>query len=76
MKHIQVIIWKNKVVKSADDISKLSIKIESKSGTVNSSFKLKFIFNIMRMMQKSNDWNMVYKNHWKENGWLDKNRPW
>lgn len=58
------------------DISQLSMKVESKVGKISPNFKLKFIFNIMRMMQKSNDWNMVDKNHWKENGWLDKKRPW
>lgn len=26
----------------------------------------------MRMMQKSNDWNMADKNYWQENGWLGK----
>jgi len=30
----------------------------------------------MRSMQKSNNWNEVDKNYWKENGWLDKKRPW
>lgn len=59
-----------------DDISKLSIKVESKVGKVEPNFKLKFIFNLMRMMQKSNDWNMTDQNYWKENGWLDKKRPW
>ena len=58
------------------DISKLAMKVESKVGKISSNFKIKFMFNIMRMMQKSNDWNMVDQNHWKENGWLDKERPW
>ena len=58
------------------DISKLVMKVESKVGKTGVDFKLKFIFNIMGMMQKSNDWNMVDHNYWKENGWLDKERPW
>lgn len=59
-----------------DDVSKLSKKVESKVGKPRSNFRLQFIFNIMRMMQKSNDWNMIDQNHWKKNGWLDKERPW
>ena len=58
------------------DISKLSKKIESKVGKETSNVKLKFMFNIMRMIQKSNDWNVLDQNHWRKNGWLDKNRPW
>jgi len=67
----------NKMKESIEkDISKLGIKAESKVGKKTSNFRLKFMFNIMRMMQKSNDWNELDKNHWKENGWLGKNRPW
>lgn len=31
---------------------------------------------MMRMAQKSNDWNMTDRDYWEENGWFDKNRPW
>ena len=58
------------------DISKLSIKVKAKAQRAKPGFRLKFMFNIMRMMQKSNDWNMVDHNYWKENGWLDKESPW
>jgi multimeric flavodoxin WrbA len=58
------------------DSSKLSLKVKSKVGKVRPTLKLKFIFNIMRMMQKSNDWNVADHNYWKNNGWLDKKRPW
>lgn len=60
----------------AHDISKLSIKVETKVGKIGPDFRLKSMFNIMRMMQKSNGWNMIDQNYWKENGWLDKERPW
>lgn len=58
------------------DTSKISVKAKAKVGKTSPNFRLKFMFTIMRMMQKSNDWNMVDKNYWKENGWLDKKRPW
>jgi multimeric flavodoxin WrbA len=60
----------------AKDTSKFSIKVKAKVGNVSPNFRLKFMFTIMRTMQKSNGWNMVDKNYWKENGWLDKKRPW
>lgn len=60
----------------AKDISKLSVKANAKVGKASPNFRLKFMFNIMRKMQKSNDWNMVDKNYWKENGWLENKRPW
>ena len=59
-----------------DDTYYLSREIESKVGKVSPSLKLRFTFNIMRMMQKRNVWNLVDRNHWENNGWLDKNRPW
>ncbi|HHY13210.1 MAG TPA: NAD(P)H-dependent oxidoreductase [Thermoanaerobacterales bacterium] len=58
------------------DTSILAKKIEGKLGKVRVGLKLKSTFNIMRMIQKSNNWNMVDKNYWQENGWLDKRRPW
>lgn len=60
----------------AQDSSKLSMRVEAKVGKVSPDFRLKFMFTIMRMMQKSNNWNMIDQNYWKENGWLDKKRPW
>lgn len=66
-----------KIKKSIEkDISQLSKKMEAKIGKASPGFKLKFIFNMMRMMQKSNDWNMTDKNYWQEKGWLGKKRPW
>ena len=39
--------------------------------------KTRFIFNMMRMMQKSG-WGSspVEKEYWEQNGWLEKKRPW
>lgn len=58
------------------DTSKIATKAETKVGNTKPSFRLKFMFNIMRMMQKANTWSKVDRDYWKENGWLDKNRPW
>lgn len=79
-KNVNASNWKmvpQKIKNSIEkDISKLSIKAEKKVGKANPNFKLKFMFHIMRMMQKSNNWNMVDQSHWREQGWLDKKRPW
>lgn len=58
------------------DISKLAGKVRANIGKARPGIKLKFMFNIMRMAQKSNDWNMTDRNHWEEKGWLEKDRPW
>ena len=38
--------------------------------------KLRFMFAMMRLSQKANTWNKIDKNHWEENCWLGKERPW
>lgn len=58
------------------DTSSLAQKLEGKIGKVRPGLRLKFIFNMMRMMQKSNNWNMTDRNYWKQNGWLGGERPW
>lgn len=58
------------------DVNNIAIKVRNKIGNTKSSFKLKFIFMIMRMAQKSNDWNITDRNYWEGNGWLNKERPW
>ena len=59
-----------------EDTSKLSNKVDKSLENVRPSLKLKFMFSVMRKMQKSNDWNKTDRNYWEENGWLDKERPW
>ena len=67
----------NKTKESIDKgTTKLSRKVEANIGKVRPGLRLRFLFTIMRLMQKSNNWNEVDKNYWKENGWLDKKRPW
>lgn len=58
------------------DTSRLSMKIEERLGKTSPNFKLKLVFNIMRISQRRNNWNPLDKKHWEENGWLDKKRPW
>ncbi|MCH5260325.1 MAG: NAD(P)H-dependent oxidoreductase [Lachnospiraceae bacterium] len=50
-------------------------KIASRNGKVNPGLKTKGMFYIMRMMQK-NGWNSRDVEYWKEQGWIEKNRPW
>ena len=58
------------------DIEKLENKISNKRN-VYVGFKTKFMFGIMRMMQKKGLGSSPEdKEYWKENGWLDKKRPW
>lgn len=59
-----------------EDTNKLAVKIQSKTKNIRVNFKLKFMFMIMRMMQKTNDWNVTDRNYWEKNGWLGKERPW
>lgn len=63
---------KNKIKK---DIAKLANTIQNAKPHVG--IKTRFMFNIMRMMQIK-DWGSgeTEKEYWKQNGWLDKKRPW
>lgn len=58
------------------DVNNIAIKVRNKIGNTKSSLKLKFMFMIMRIAQKSNDWNITDRNYWEQNGWLNKERPW
>ena len=66
-------ITKEKIIQKADIVSN---KVKSQIGNVKPNIKTKFMFNIIRKMQKSNNWNMIDKNYWKNNNWLAKERPW
>ncbi|MFY9174228.1 MAG: NAD(P)H-dependent oxidoreductase [Peptococcia bacterium] len=66
-----------KIKKSiARDIVKLSKKVEKKVWRIKPGIRLRLMFNIMRLMQKSNDWNLTDRDYWQEKGWLGKKRPW
>ena len=79
-KNVNASSWEevpDKIKKSIiKDSSNLAKRAEGKIGKSRPDFKLKIMFFIMRMMQKSNKWNMVDYNYWKGKGWLGKERPW
>lgn len=71
--------WDNvpekKLNKIKKDTTKLAKTINKRNGKVKPSLKTKFIFNLMRNLQK-NGWNEADVSYWKERGWNQKNRPW
>lgn len=79
-KNVNAASWEQvptKIKKSIErDTNRLATKIETGVGKANPGLKLKFFFHMMRMMQKTNNWNMVDKNYWEDNGWLGTTRPW
>jgi Multimeric flavodoxin WrbA len=64
---------REKIRKRTDSVTRST---KGNIGKVKPNFKLLFIFNIMRKMQSANTWNMTDREHWKENRWLEKARPW
>ena len=76
---VQAMNWEQvseqKKAKINIDIEKLSRKIQKEKIYVG--IKTRFTFRMMRMMQM-NDWgaSKTEKEYWKQNGWLDKKRPW
>lgn len=56
-------------------ITAIAKKVALRNGRVNPGFKTKGMFYIMRMMQK-NGWNSRDVKYWKDQGWLEKKRPW
>ena len=77
---VQAMSWEQvsdkKKARIKQDIEKLENKISNKRN-VYVGFKTKFMFGIMRMMQKKGLGSSPEdKEYWKEKGWLDKKRPW
>lgn len=67
----------NKIKQSiTNDVLKLMKKINKKIGKAKPNTQQKIMFSIMRLMQKTNDWNEVDKSYWEKKGWLGKKRPW
>lgn len=58
--------------KKTSSIAKIIIR---KNGKVSPGIKSRFMFGIMRMLQK-NGFNPKDGEYWKEKGWLGKKRPW
>jgi multimeric flavodoxin WrbA len=51
-------------------VEKTAKRIIARSGIVKPGIKTRFMFGMMRLMQKRNTWNPVDKNHWETNGWI------
>jgi len=64
---------KQKIIQKTEGVSH---KVKNQIGKVKPNIKTKFIFNIMRKMQGSNNWNPTDKDYWQKNNWLQKGRPW
>ena len=54
----------------------VSQSIKRRIGKVKPSLKHKITFELMRMMQRKNDWNFVDRGYWEDKGWLGHERPW
>ena len=57
-------------------IEKTSRKIKSQIGKSKPTIKTRLLFQIMRQMQKSNNWNLTDRDYWKDYNWLNEARPW
>ena len=57
-------------------LDKIASEIKSKNGKAKPGLKLKFMFTMMRQIQKANNWAPLDKKHWEDMGWLGKARPW
>ena len=55
---------------------KIAGKIRNTQGKAKPGFKLMFMFGLMRQMQKGNDYAPLDRQHWEDNNWLGKDRPW
>lgn len=79
-KKVSASSWKevsDKIKESIEtDTSKLSKSVKAKVFKSRPGFKLRFMFMIMSKMQKANNWNLIDKNYWQKNGWLDGKKPW
>ena len=58
------------------DTDRIAVRL-SKRGKPHVGIRTRFIFHMMRMIQK-NGWGSspVEKEYWEQNGWLGKERPW
>lgn len=56
--------------------SKTAKKIRARAGKSRPAIKQQVLFSIMRLMQKSNTWNLTDRGYWAQAGWIGKTRPW
>lgn len=77
---VQAMNWEGVKDKKKAKIKSAMTKLAKKFSSDNKprvGIKTKFVFNMMRNMQKAG-WGSspVEKQYWTAQGWLDKNRPW
>jgi multimeric flavodoxin WrbA len=63
---------KQRVERKADKITR---KILRRNNRVKAGFKTRFIFSMMRLNQKQNDWSIADREYWEAKGWLGKEKP-
>ena len=77
---VGAIAWKDvsekKKEKIAKDIAVIANKVKKNAHRVKPSFKVKANFYIMRQIHKKIGFSAIDVAHWKDQGWLDKSRPW
>ncbi len=76
---VQAMSWEKvsdkKKAKIKSDIAKLACRI--KNDRIHIGAKTKFMFGVMRMMQKNNMGSGEQeREYWQEKGWLGRKRPW
>lgn len=59
-----------------NEVIQMARKISIKLGKPKPGLKTKGIFKIMKISQKTNNWNATDKEHWLKNGWLNGDKPW
>ncbi|MGB4589610.1 MAG: NAD(P)H-dependent oxidoreductase [Clostridiaceae bacterium] len=63
-------------MKISKEVEETAHKIKGEFKHPKPKLKTRVLFNVMRKMQGSNTWNLVDKEHWQRNQWLEKARPW
>lgn len=66
---------KNKA-KIEKQVEKTAAKIKKQLGKPQTNIKTKFLFNLMGLSQKKNDYNPTDREYWVNHGWLDGKKPW
>jgi multimeric flavodoxin WrbA len=69
-------VTKKNRLKIERKIKNISNKIKSKINKPKCGINTKILFNINRLVQKNLEFSPCDKQHWEDNGWFGKNRPW
>lgn len=65
-----------KKVKIEKEVTQIATQILRRVGRTKPGIKTKVIFEIMRIIQKTNNWNPTDKEYWLKNGWFHGKKPW